>query len=377
MQRRALSAVGLILVVAAAAVGLVLSLDDPPAEAEGAPPSKYLAPAKAAVAQSNSWWDSGKHWYRQRLGTGSRPATLWGIVHLFEAKNALAIADPTPGRLAAVRNFARGAEQYWNPNLKPAPGYAASPNTRSTDRRTWYDDNGWWGTAFYDAYRATGDTRYLASAKRALLFVDSGWDRDKGGIWWDTQHSFKAGESLAGGTLTAAYLYRETHSPKYLAIAKRYIKWADADFRGDDGLYDRNEIDPTPMPYVQGPMALALVIICQTSGKKAYCDEGEELADRAAKRFPKLTMGPQYDAMYVRSMLELYRFDHNPRWYRIAAAAGDRAMANARAANGLYLLTWDGRPMQTIGTPAGMLQTHAATTSVLAWLAATPAPASP
>jgi hypothetical protein len=361
-----------VLAITLVGVALPLSVDDPPAD--GAVASKYLAPAKAAVTQSNDWWDSKRHWFRERLGTSSRPATLWGIVHLFEAKNALAIAQPTSGRIAAVRNFARGAERYWNPNLEPVPGYAASPDTRDRHRRTWYDDNGWWGTAFYDAYRATGDTRYLASAKRALMFVDSGWDPKRGGIWWDTRHSFHAGESLAGGTLTAAYLYHETHSPKYLALARKYIRWADADFRGDDGLYDRNEDDDTPMPYVQGPMALAFVIICQTSGKKGYCDEGEELADNAAKRFPTLTMGPQYDAMYVRAMLELYRFDHNPRWYQIAAAAADRALANARDSNGLFLLTWDGRPTQSIGTPPGMLQTHAATTSVLAWLAATPSP---
>jgi hypothetical protein len=369
LRRPALSAFFLALVMAAA---IVLSADDPPAD--GAPTSKYLRPAKAAVAQSNRWWDGGQRWYRERLGKDANLATLWGIVHLFEAKDALAIADPTPGRIAAVKNFAHGAEAYWNPNLRPAPGYAALRGTRGAHSRTWYDDNGWWGTAFYDAYRATGNTGYLSSAKRALLFVDSGWDKKKGGIWWDTRHSFHAGESLAGGTLTAAYLYRETHAPFYLSLANKYIRWADADFRGDDGLYDRNELDQTAMPYVQGPMALAFVIICQASGKKAYCDEGEELADRAAKRFPTLEMGPQFDAMYVRSMLELSRFDHNPRWYQIAQAAADRALANARDSSGLFMLTWDGKPMSTIDTASGMLQTHAATTSVLAWLAATPSP---
>jgi uncharacterized protein YyaL (SSP411 family) len=335
---------------------------------------KYEGAASKAVKQSNAWWDKGRGWYRQRLSGDDRLATLWGIVHLFEAKNALAIAHPTAGRIAAVRNFARGAERYWNPDLKPVPGYAASPGTRAAHRETWYDDNGWWGIAFYDSYRATGDARYLASAKRALLFVDSGWDRKKGGIWWDTNHSFKAGESLAGGTLTAAYLYRETRAPKYLAMAKKYIRWADADFRGDDGLYDRNEVDPTPMPYVQGPMAVALTVLCQSTGRHAYCDEAEELADLAAKRFPKLTMGPQYDAMYVRAMLELYRFDQNPRWYWLAAAATDNAIANARADNGLFLLTWNGSATSSIGTPAGMLQTHAATASVIAWMTATPPP---
>lgn len=342
------------------------------APAKPSPQARYLKLASTGVARSAAWWDG--HWYRERLGNGERPATLWGIVHLFEAKNALAIARPTPGRRAAVRSFARGAERYWNPNLRPVPGYSASPGTLDPHHRTWYDDNGWWGIAFYDAYRATGDTRYLASAKRALLFVDSGWDPRKGGIWWDTTRPFKAGESLAGGTLLAAYLYHETRARLYLRMANKYIRWADADFRGADGLYDRHERDKTPMPYVQGPMAAAFAVLCDSTGDRAYCREGEELADRAAKRFPKLEMGPQYDAMYVRALLELYRYDNNPRWYAIAADAADRADANARSSNGLYQLTWDGRPMSTIGTRAGLLQTHASTTSVLAWMAAAKAP---
>jgi uncharacterized protein YyaL (SSP411 family) len=351
----------------------VVDLEPAPDPAAARAPSKYLGPASAALKQSNTWWDPRRHWFRQRLGR-DQLATLWGVVHLFEAKNAMALAKPTSGRIAAVRAFARGAERYWNPNLQPVPGYAASPGTRGTHSRTWYDDNGWFGIAFYDAYRVTHDTRYLASAKRALVFVDSGWDRKKGGIWWDTSHSFHAGESLAGGTLTAAYLYRETHAPLYLAMAKKYIDWADKDFRGEDGLYDRHERDKTPMPYVEGPMAVAFVVLCQSTHDPAYCDEGEELADRAAKRFPKLTMGPQYDAMYVRALLELYRFDGNPRWYRLAADATDTAMANARAPSGLFQLAWDGRPMSSVGTPAGLLQTHAATTSVIAWMAAAKAP---
>jgi hypothetical protein len=87
-------------------------------------------------------------------------------------------------------------------------------------------------------------------------------------------------------------------------------------------------------------------------------------------RFPTLTMGPQFDAIYLRSLLEAYRMDHDPRWYRIAAAVGAEAMAHAARPDGLYLRTWDGRPMGALGTPANKLQTHAATTSVLAWLAA-------
>jgi uncharacterized protein YyaL (SSP411 family) len=365
-----LSALLLTLVVAEAGPAQGAAAASAPARAD------YLQAAAVGRARSRVWWDGKRDWYRERLGDRSKYplATIWGVVPLFEATNALAIADPSPSRRAAVRAFAKGAERYWNPHLRPVPGYAPYPGNRGARDRAWYDDNGWWGIAFYDAYRATGDTRYLGSAKRALTFVDSGWDRRRGGVWWDTRHSHKAGESLAAGTLLAASLYNATRSPRYLAIARKYIGWADRDFRGDDGLYDRHERDDTPMPYVQGPMFAALALLCEGSGDQAYCQEAEELADASTRRFPKLTMGPQYDAVYVRALLELYRHDRNPRWYSIAAATADRAMANGRAGNGLYLNNWDGGSMRTLQTKLGMLQTHAATTSVMAWMAAADPP---
>lgn len=334
----------------------------------------YLYRAEAAKSRVGIWWDHKQHWYRDRRGS-TRLATSWSVVHLFGVINALAIAHPTAGRRANVDSFARGAQRYWNANLRPVPGYAASPGTNNPHARTWFDDNGWWGIAFTDAYSATHEQRYLSYARRAMTFINwAGWDKKNGGIWWDTAHSFHAGESLATGTLLAATLYQDTHLKRYLRMANLYINWADADFRGPDGLYKRHERDITPMPYVQGPMAEAFVRLCHATGDHAYCDEGEELADKAAQRFPHLTMGPQYDAMYIRSLLQLYRLDGNRRWYDIAKRETDRAMRNARDPDGLYMRAWDGRSVTTVGTPHGKLQTHAATTSAIAWMAATPPP---
>ncbi len=349
-----------------------------PARAAGAVQSKYLAPAEAAYRHSHAWWDGRRRWYRQFLpsaGKGRSAATMWGIVHLFQAAEALAIANPTHANVAAARRFAAGAERYWNPDLRPVPAYGPVPNNHGPHLRTWYDDESWWGIAFYDAFRATGDRRYLTSAGRALTFLDSGWDKRRGGIYWDNRRTFKASESLAGAMVIAAALYRETHLPRYLALAKKYIAWADSHIRAADGLYGGREDPSGPMPYVEGPMAEAFMLLCKGTGDQSYCRSSEALAAATADRFPKLTMGPQYDSMYIRSMLELYRFDRNPRWYRIASAAGDRAIANASGAGGLYLRTWDGRPITTIGTAPGKLQTHAATTLVLSALAAARPPA--
>lgn len=124
------------------------------------------------------------------------------------------------------------------------------------------------------------------------------------------------------------------------------------------------------MPYVEGPMAEAFLRLCRATGRQAYCHKGEHLLRVTTARFPTLTMGPQFDAIYLRSLLAAYQIDHHPRWYRIAASIGTEADQHAARPDGLYLRTWDGRPISALGTPSNKLQTHAATTSVLAWLAA-------
>lgn len=361
--------------VAAILAALVLGMAvEPTAPADSQRPREYLRAATAAEALSRAWWDPGTRWYRERLGNRA-PATLWGVVHLFEAENAMAIADPSPARKRRVRTFAAAAERYWNPSLRPVGGYGPRPGGHGPGEHAFFDDDGWWGTAFYDAYRATGDRRYLASAKRALTFIDrSGWDRRDGGIWWDTGHRFHAGESLAGGVLLASELYHETRSPAYLRMVRKYLAWADAHVLGADRLYDRHDTDDTPMPYVQGPIFNGFVLLCDATRDRRWCDRAEALADRSDRRFPTMTMGPQYDAMYIRALLELFRYDGNRRWYDIAARETDRAMRNGRRASGLYLNNWAGGSMHDVGTPANMLQTHAATTMVMAWMAATPPP---
>ena len=169
--------------------------------------ARYLRAANTGVKQTNRWWNRGRHWYSSVLG-GSNVASLWGIVPLFEALNGLAIATPSHRHLRALNRFARGAERYLNPSLEPVPGFGPKPGQREPGKTTWFDDNGWWGLAFLDAYRATANPRYLFDAEIAQQFISvSGWDTTPGrpgGIWWNTNHSFYAGESLAGGTLLSA-----------------------------------------------------------------------------------------------------------------------------------------------------------------------------
>jgi hypothetical protein len=338
----------------------------------------YLVLALRGVHRAADGWGDASGWYRQLRNAGKHPppASLWGSVHLFEALAAVEIVSPTAGHLAAVRQFARDAERFWNPDLPPRGGFGPLPGQRGAHRLAWFDDNGWWGLAFLDAYRATHDRRWLWDARRAYSYMAlAGWDPVEGGFWWNTRHTFKAGESLATGTLLAAQLYGYTGERYYLDGALQFEAWGRTHTWNDqDQLFARHETDKTSMPYVQGPMAAADVLLCHLLRDNSLCARGEMLANAAARRFPRLQMGPQYDSMYLRWMLYLYALDRKPRWYYLAATQARRARFAAGDGHGFWSRAWDGTSMWLHGADPRMLQPHAATTMVFAWLAATPPP---
>lgn len=187
----------------------------------------YLGAAKRGIKQTGRWWDSHIHWYSSVLG-GHNAATLWQTVPLFEALSGIEQADPSPRHLSALTRFGWAAERYLNTGLQPVPCFG---NHQFPHGTAWFDDNGWWGLAFLDAYRATGNPRYLTDAEIAQNCISvSGWDATPGrpgGLWWNTNESFYAGESLAGGTLLSARLYSITHAENYLDDALKFIRWGD------------------------------------------------------------------------------------------------------------------------------------------------------
>ncbi len=396
--------------------------------------TRFLSLAENGVAKVHRfWWNGRRQRFDAQLHDSAKVATLWDIVPLFEALDGIAVADPTPRHKSNVIGFADFAESYLNRSLDPVPGFAPEPGQHGSGDTTWFDDNGWWGLAFLDAYRATGKRRYIGDAETAFRFISrSGWDSlpgSEGGLWWNTQHTFFAGETLASGTELAARLYATTHKPQFLAEAQKFIAWGnqwlwdstnglyarlrtprgelnpggvaatttaavtsserytaaeEVKLRGEpDGSSLRSDtamssstlippFDPTPLPYVQGPMIIANQTLCESTGVDGYCDRAEELGQNAAASFPQLEMGPQYDRVYLQDMLELYASDGNIVWYRIAKRNALLALTNANDGNGLYLRTWDGKPSTTVASPPGSLQLDAATISVFAWLATVP-----
>jgi hypothetical protein len=348
------------------------------AQAGQVQPQYFLALAKQGIVAAHSnWWNARLGWYDDRLDKSWRPtmplAYLWSAFPLFEAVDAVALAQPSASNRAAVRVFASSAERYWNPTLKPVGGYAYYIGTHSRNVHTYFDDNGWWGLAFVDAFRATGDRRYLDDAARAFTFiVRTGWDSHGGGIWWDTSHGHKTAEPLAAAAFIGAVIYSATRNPAYLKQVKKLLDWADAhSWNSAAHLYARSDTDNTVMDYVQGMMIGADLELCKATSTVQYCQNAEQLGQASVQAFPsEPDWSTTADGLYLRFLLDLYRYDGNRQLYDLVYSNAVRAISNARdATTGLYLRSWSGVPV-----PDGLLRTHAGTVALLAWLAATPPP---
>ena len=261
-------------------------------------------------------------------------ATIWDSVPLFETLDAIAIAQPTPSALLAVRRFADGAERYLNRGLRPVPGYSPYPGDRERDTETWFDDNGWWGIAFMQAYRATGAAQ--------------------------VSHRRRTGAALHLGRRLGSPLGRdlvEHHPPLQGRRGDRVGDAAgDADLRADR--LARGPGDRAQVPGVGGHGRLqrrgrplrrqqhqpdadrlhrGAADLRPGGAVRAGCAAGaaaparERLKRTALTRFGSvLDFSPQYDAIYLQWMLALYSLDHDPALYDLAAANAREAYTALR-----------------------------------------------
>jgi hypothetical protein len=331
----------------------------------------FLALAEHDLARTEKvFWDPQAHWYYERLPKTWNPAKplarLWAAFPLFEALDAVAIADPTTANKAAVRSFALGAEKYYNPAIEPVGGYDWYPSIRNPKEHSYFDDNGWWELAYLDAYRATGDARDLHDAELAFRFIAvSGWDPNGGGVWWETLHLHKTSEPLAAEIYAGFALYRYTHRASYLETAEKFLAWANRySWNTAKGLYQRNETDATVLDYVEGMMIGADLEQCQIRGVGGPCTAAENLARASVKTFPHYAdWTPAADMIYLRFMLDLYRSDHDAEWYKLVDDNAVAARKLALAGDGFYFRHWNGSRF-----PFRLLQPDAATLALFAWL---------
>ena len=335
----------------------------------------YEALAQRGIAQASSWRDGG--WYCEYLDCTHGPyilLTVWGEVPMFEAVDALEIAHPSSAHRALVDRFARASEHYWNPYLD---GYAPYPEDRFRHAEAWFDDNGWLGLAFLNAYRATHERRYLRDAQRAFHFIASqGWDASGGGgMWWNTDHPYHSGPALAADSLLGVLLYQADHERWQLGDVAKYVLWANAHDRDDAGhLYLEKAGEPgSVLDYVQAPLIYAQYLLCADGQGESYCATARAVAATMAHHYVGnsyvYNYGPAYDAIFMQWMMAYGQASGETYWLTLAQANAAAAAQHAADSRGLWLSSWWGGPIADPETHPGMFRTMAATTSLFAWLA--------
>ncbi len=330
--------------------------------------ANYLTLAEQGITQSASWRTGD--WYCEYLGcTGAYPLlTIWGDVRMFESVDALEIASPSAARRARVDRFGRASERYWNPYLN---GYAPYPGDRYRGAEAWFDDNGWLGVAFVQAYRATGESRYLRDAQRAFDFAATqGWDAaGGGGMWWNTDHPYHAGEALASNSLLGMLLYGIDHDSYQLDEVRMFIDWGNSHDIGFHGLYLSGGPGSTVIDYVEAPLIYAQYLLCKATGQDGYCTHSEDQARSMTEIYGvEYNFAPLYDSIFMEWMMAYGKAVGDNHWLEVAQANADQAARHAVDSRGLWLDSWWGGPIKDSQTLPGMFRTMAGTTSLFAWL---------
>ncbi len=355
---------------------------------------RYLRLAEDGLADAKrNWWNPEHDWYNDRLDDNDQfpLGTIWTLFGVFEAIDGVAIAQPTDEHKAAVRSFASVAETYYNRSME---GYGPYQGSHTYGDEIWFDDNAWWGLAFVDAYRATGNRQYLDDAALALRFIDKfGWDAAHQRMRWSTRVPNRGSnlETLGGAAALAAELYEYTGGKDYLASARRYVGAMDARATPNS----RNgwlfgSPDEHPLTYIEGTMIGAELALCHR-GDEHGCAEAWSLATHSFRRWKGRDpfYKPPADTILFRYVLQVAADKRATRealrqhvrvapgaMYAWARRAASDALRNARIGS-LYLKFWDGTQASDHRDGyrryrSGQLMVHGAPVALFAWLAAVP-----
>jgi predicted alpha-1,6-mannanase (GH76 family) len=228
-----------------------------------------------------------------------------------------------------------------------------------------FDDSGWWGLAWVDAYDLTGEVRYLDAARTIFAHNLTGWDGTcGGGVWWSTDRTYKNAVTNELFLTLAALLHQRTPGDQqYLSWALRDWEWLTARaLVGPSGLINDgltrdcvNNGGPT-WTYNQGVVLGGLAALYDITGDRDYLKHGEFIADAALSELTSpqgiLTElcepagcnsdQSQFKGIFARHLHEFYLRSGKPAYRRFLLANADSVWDNARNSADQFGLRWSG-----------------------------------
>lgn len=233
----------------------------------------------------------------------------------------------------------------------------------------YYDDAGWWGVAWADAYRATGDRRYLQAAQIVDDFMASGWSSScGGGVAWAipsiANGSQKGAISNELYTVLSARLYSATAATAYLDRAEQAWTWLHTSGLVQPGRLVWDHLDAQCRPvgtrwsYTTGEAIAAGQALGEATGQAGFTAEARGLADRLVSApimspggvltepcEPAGTCGlngPMFKGSAVLALGELNAVTPGRPWSAYLTRQAATAYTHDRTPGGLYGLSWSG-----------------------------------
>jgi len=302
-------------------------------------PSTYSAQAEATYRAMQRVFYRDNSLYTDNTA-GTFPYTFaWSMSRVASGTTDLTLVSKRFGDeyRPAVDDRMTGIARYWDTSKSP-PGhdsYVAPPLGWGGDR--YYDDNHWLAWDLIRAYEATGNAAYLARARETFAFVVSGWDGQRGGVYWKEQLATEANHdrntvSTAGAAVVALRLFQVTGDGSYREWAARLVSWVNATLRDPaDGLYwdhvdAAGNIEQTKWSYNQGLMALAHQLLAEHGGDRGHAARAGAIVDASLARYAGRWegQGAAFNAVFFRA--GLYSARANPaRLAAVRAAAREYA----------------------------------------------------
>jgi hypothetical protein len=218
------------------------------------------------------------------------------------------------GDMAEAQKALNGLDRYIRADGTMSP-HANLNGARFTD------DNAWIGLAFVQAFKMTGDQKYIDGARQIFDYLASRTEPDGKLYWSDSKDSYNTCSAAPAMQLGLA-LADLTHDSKYQQQADKWGTFLDTMRTGPNGLLGDNvkpdgTRDETPRTYNQGTMIGALVQQYEMTHDESKKVQAQQLASTTLDYFAQddrlWREPPSFNAIMFRNLLQLDRIAPDPR----------------------------------------------------------------